>query len=404
VNGRELYQTIYEGWKPDRLPIQGLWPWEETLERWHAEGLEPGRDPHEVLGLVGDDVLPLPLDLTMVPRFPIRVLEKDERHVTLVDEFGVTKKLLRHDFDATSGKMTNAGLASSMSLWLDFPVKDLATWKTTCEERFQPTLMGRVPESWDEHKSEFMRLSETRWVSYFCFPFLGFFGPLRRLMGLERLVLAMAGDDPDLIDTMVAGLADFWLAAFDQMLADVRLDEVTFFEDIASSRAPLISPDMFQRFLAPGYRKVIGGLREMGVQHFFIDSDGDIRPLIPDFLACGITGVGPIEVNAGMNVAQLRSDFHALILNGGIDKRALARGPAAIEAELARYFAVAWRAGRCTPRLDHGAPPDVSWSNAMYFARRYLEYCRAQPARIDTPRPWSGFLADRMGSFYGDPQ
>lgn len=402
MNGRELYPTIYEGGKPDRLPIQGLWPWGETLERWYIEGLEPRKDPHEVLGLVNDDVLPFPLDLTMVPRFPIQVLVKDERHVTLVDEFGVTKKLLRHDFEATSGKMSDAGLTSSMSLWLDFPVKDLVTWKTIYEERFQPALTGRVPENWDEHKSEFTQLSETRWVSYFCFPFFGLFGPLRQLMGFERLLFAMAGDDPDLIDTMIADLTDFWLTVFDQMLTDVHLDEVTFFEDIASTRAPLISPEMFRRFLAPGYREVIGGLREMGVRYFFVDSDGDIRRLIPEFLACGIIGVVPLEVSAGMDVAQLRSDFPTLILNGGIDKRALTKEPAAIEAELARYFGVAWQAGRCTPRIDHGAPPDISWSNAKYFAQRYLECCRAQPIRIDEPRPWSGFLADRMGSFYGD--
>jgi len=79
MNGRDLYRTICEGEKPDRLPIQGLWPWAETLERWYGEGLEPGKDPHEVLGLISDDVLSLPLDLNMVPRFPIRVLEKDER-------------------------------------------------------------------------------------------------------------------------------------------------------------------------------------------------------------------------------------------------------------------------------------------------------------------------------------
>ena len=401
MNGRQVFHAIYEGHKPDRLPVQGLWPWAETVQRWRSEGLEAGKDPHEVLGLVSDDGLPLPLDLNMVPRFPIQVLSQDEQYVILVDEYGVTKKLLRQDFDATRGSMADAGLTSSMALWLDYPVKDLSTWKTIYEERFRPVLGERIPPNWADCRTEFARLSETRWVSFFCFPLFGFFGPLRQLLGFESLMFAMAGDNLALVDTIVADLSDFWLDVFSQMLADVRLDEVTFFEDMASTRAPLIGPAMFRRFLTTSYRKVIGGLREMGVRYFSIDSDGDIRPLIPELLACGITGIGPVEVNAGLDVSQLRSNFPTLILNGGIDKRVLTQSPAAIDIELARYFAIAWERGRCTPRIDHAAPPDISWSNAQHFARRYLDYCKAQPMQIGSPRPWSSFLVERLGSFDG---
>jgi hypothetical protein len=401
MNGREVFEAIYAGEQPDRLPVQGLWPWAETIERWHGEGLEIGKDPHEALGLVADDALPLPLDLTMVPRFSIHVLEKDERYVTLVDEFGVTKKLLRQDYDATQGAMAEAGLTSSMALWLNFPVRDERSWKQLYEERFRPTLVERVPPGWARHKSEFVRLAETRWVSYFCFPLFGLFGPLRQLMGFEPLLLNMAGDDPGLIDVIIDDLADFWLEVFAKVLVDVRLDEVTFFEDMASSRGPLIGPAMFRRFLAPGYCKVIGGLRDMGVRHFSIDSDGDLRPLLSDLMASGITGVGPVEVTAGMDVRSLRVEHPLLVLNGGIDKRALSQGPKAIDAELMRYFSVAWDMGRCTPRVDHSAPPDVSWSNAQYFARRILEHSHSEPAPPEAERPWTDFLVERLGSFYG---
>ncbi len=289
-----------------------------------------------------------------------------------------------------------------MSLWLDHPVKDLATWKIIYEERFQTRLADRIPSHWKAWKAEFNRQSNTRWISYFCFPFFGLFGPLRQLMGFEPLCFAMAGDDPGLIHTMISDLTDFWLAVFDEMLGDVRLDEVTFFEDIASTQSPLISPAMFEQFLAPGYKKIIGGLRELGVRYFFIDSDGNLTRLIPDLLSCGITGIVPIEVSAGMDVAILRLDFPALILNGGIDKRALKGGPKAIELELSRYFSVAWSSGRCVPRLDHGAPPDISWENAQYFAQRYLDYCKSETALINQSRPWMPFLRERLGSFYGD--
>ena len=116
-------------------------------------------------------------------------------------------------------------------------------------------------------------------------------------------------------------------------------------------------------------------LRWMGVQQFFIDSDGNAAGMIPEFVACGVTGVHPCEVNAGMDVGALREAFPALNLNGGIDKRALAQGREAIDAELERCFRVAWSKGRYTPALDHGAPPDISWDNVRYYADRYREHC-----------------------------
>jgi len=380
MNGRELFTAIYAGDIPDRLPIQGLWPWADTVARWQMEGLEFGKDPHEVLGLVNDDILEIPLDLNMLPTFSVSILDEDERYITLVDEYGITKKMLLGDFNATHGYMKVAGVTSAMSLWIDFPVKDIESWKKILYERFQPQISKRFPLDWSVQQTDFIEKSKSRWITFSCFPLFGFFGPLRQLMGSEYLLFAMAGDNPSLIDTIINDLTDFWLDIFNQILNDVRLDEVVFFEDMASTQAPLIGPGMFRRFLSPGIKKIVGGLREMGVQQFFIDSDGDIRRLIPDFLASGITGILPIQVSANMDIGNLRKEYPTLNLNGGIDKRALAQGPDAINDELARWFGVAWKTGRCIPRIDHGAPSDISWSNIQHFAKRYLDWCTIKPS------------------------
>ena len=375
MNGRELYEAIYSGERTDRLPIRPLGLWQETLERWRTEGLGEEADPNTALGLTSDDTLALPLDLNMLPQFPIRVLEQDAKYVTLVDEFGVTKKMLRKDYERSEGHKARAGLMSAMSHWLDFPVTDLRTWKQIYEERFQPRVPQRLPGNWADDQPTFVSLSETRWVTFFCFPLVGLFGPLRELMGLPRLLYTMF-DDPGLLHTMIADLTDFWLAVFAVVLAEVRLDQVTFFEDMCATKAPLISPAAFHEFQAPGYRKIIRGLRDLGVRHFFVDSDGNANLLIPEFLACGLTGIHPCEVQADMDVARLRAVYPQLNLNCGIDKRALAQGPKEIEDELRRCMAVAWHQGRYTPALDHGAPPDISWANAQHYARLYRQWCR----------------------------
>ena len=59
------------------------------------------------------------------------------------------------------------------------------------------------------------------------------------------------------------------------LLPEVRLDQITCFEDMCATKAPLISPAMFREFIAPGYRKYLGGLKDMGVEQLFMDTDGD---------------------------------------------------------------------------------------------------------------------------------
>ena len=375
MNGRELLTAIYAQEEFDRLPVQGVGPWAEALERWHREGLDSKTDCNVALGLAGaDDFLGVPLNVAMVPLFDIRILSEDREFVTLVDEFGVTKKMLRRDFDYSSGRMSMAGTTSSMSHWIDFPVKDVPSWKRIYEERFRADLTGRVPADWSVTKADFRAKARTRWVSYFSFPFGGLFSAARQLMGLEGTIFAMA-DNPGLIRTMMTDLCDFYVACYAGVLAAVPLDGITFFEDMCATKAPLISPAMFREFYAPAYRRLVGALRDMGVRELLIDTDGNAELMIPEFLACGLTGVSPCEVNADMQVDKLRARFPTLAFWGGIDKRAVALGPAATEAELERRFRFAWKHGRYLPSLDHGAPPDISWANMQYYARRYKAWC-----------------------------
>lgn len=376
MDGRNVIGAIFAGEKPDRLPLPGIGPWGETLVRWRGEGLGEAEDFYRAIGLEWTDRASIPLNLNMVPTFEVKILSKDERYVTLRDEYGVTKKMLRDDFDRSQGLKGNAGAMSGMSQWLDFPVKDLRTWKEIYESRFRSdNLAARLPEDWlTGGRERQIELARTRWVEYFVFPLVGFFGPIREMMGLEGLIFAMA-DDPQLVHVIVRDLGTYWLECFSQVLRDgVRLDMFCFFEDMCATKGPLIGPEMFREFIAPGYKRVIGGLREMGVKQFFTDSDGNLRPLLDELVACGITSIGPCEVNSGMEADQLRRDWPTLTLQGGIDKRAMTKGLAEIDAEVEKRYRTAWQLGRYLPTPDHGIPPDVSWRNICHFARRAKEW------------------------------
>jgi len=81
----------------------------------------------------------------------------------------------------------------------------------------------------------------------------------------------------------------------------------------------------------------------------------------------GVTGMAPMEVVA------LREAFPRLQLWGGIDKRKIAAGKAAIDRELASKGPAVLGAGGYIPCYDRGVPPDMSWEDFSYYRERLTE-------------------------------
>ena len=72
-------------------------------------------------------------------------------------------------------------------------------------------------------------------------------------------------------------------------------------------------------------------LRSQGIRHIGLDSDGNISELIPVWIDAGLTHLLPFEVQSGMDVLEVRKKYgKSLAMIGGIDKRVLKHGTAAI--------------------------------------------------------------------------
>ncbi len=70
---------------------------------------------------------------------------------------------------------------------------------------------------------------------------------------------------------------------------------------------------------------------------------------------------------AGNDIVDFRTRFgRRMAFRGGIDKRAMANGGAAIEAEIARVRPVI-DSGGYIPGCDHGVPSDVSWPDYVRY-------------------------------------
>jgi uroporphyrinogen decarboxylase len=94
------------------------------------------------------------------------------------------------------------------------------------------------------------------------------------------------------------------------------------------------------------------------------------------WLDAGLNFLYPFEVQAGMDVLEVRRRYgRELRIWGGVDKRALARGPAAIDAELERVRPLMAEGGYI-PHTDHTCPPDISFADFCYYVNRLNQVSR----------------------------
>jgi uroporphyrinogen decarboxylase len=142
---------------------------------------------------------------------------------------------------------------------------------------------------------------------------------------------------------------------------------IHLWEDMCGKQGPLISPAHWREFMAPHYRRIRAFADAHGIPVVSVDTDGQPDLIVPPMLEAGVNLLFPMESAAGADVNVFRKKYPGLALMGGFDKRALALGPAAIDAELER-IRPAWESGRYIPDLDHHIPPDVSWANFQHYA------------------------------------
>ena len=337
----------------DRCPLWEWGPWGPTLKRWQAEGMEGEHAPAYA------ECDPRPscgVNFGMVPAFEKVILEQTDDRVLYIDERGVKQAEL-HDRQ------------QSMPHWLDFPLKTRADWRDM-RKRYDPASPQRYPKDLKERVDRWhadglpVAIGQQRDLS--------FFGAIRGWMGAQGAMVAFY-DQPALVGEMMEFLADFHVEVLRRALDQAPVDYVVCWEDMAYKTASLISPKMFREYVLPGYKRLADCVRSRGIDVIFVDSDGNVEELIPLWLEAGVNGVYPMEVQAGMDVVDLRKRYgNDLLMMGGLDKRVLAWGKAKIDAEVERKLPVAAQGGYI-PTIDHSLPPDIPYANFLYYWQRKKE-------------------------------
>jgi uroporphyrinogen decarboxylase len=188
-------------------------------------------------------------------------------------------------------------------------------------------------------------------------------------MGMEKLSFAFY-DYPGMVRDMVTHWAELCARQIEQLPEDIPIDQVNWWEDMASKNGPLVSPELFREVLQPGYHRVMGAAQARGCVLGQVDCDGNPYRIVGNWLQEGVNIMFPIEIGAGSDPAMWREEFgQNVLLRGGINKRAVAEGGSAIDAELERVRPLLEQGG-CIPHLDHLVPPDVSYDNYCTYLEK----------------------------------
>jgi hypothetical protein len=199
----------------------------------------------------------------------------------------------------------------------------------------------------------------------------GFFWFPRTLMGFEKLMYAYA-DQPDLLHQINRDLLEFNLRLFDQIARMCVPTFMTIAEDMSYNHGPMISERTFDQFVAPYYRQLMPRLQERGIP-LLMDTDGDVTLLVPWLQKLGVRGVLPLERQAGVDGMTLRQRFPDLCMVGHFDKMTMNRGEAAMRAEFERLLPL-MRSGGFIPSVDHQTPPGVSLEQYRSYLGLLHEY------------------------------
>jgi len=264
---------------------------------------------------------------------------------------------------------------ATLPLPLDYPVKTMDDWLAMKGE-FEFTDQ-RLGEDWRKTADDYRQAGRAVMVDM-----PGAFAAPRELMGDEAVCLAYY-DQPGLLADMIDTFCRTTCRVLDVVTREVQVDILFVHEDMAGKSGPLAGPAHVRELFAPYYRKVWEMLSARGARLFEQDSDGDMRPVVGEFLDAGINVMYPCEPAAGMDIVKLREQYgRRLAFSGGIDKHVLRRSRDQIVAELEYKIPPMVATGGCVLGLDHRIPNGTPLDNYRFYIAKAWEIINREAAKL----------------------
>lgn len=356
---RECFNRVIRFQHADYIPNFDFGPMNgRVLEDWRAQGFPADADFSRYFHLDKSEENAWSINFGPIPGVPNQgVIYEDEERVIRRDVWGNESASFKRE-DMADGAFHR--------------LKNGITCREDWEKlkgHFRADDPKRYPDHWDEDNWE---QRKARWAKR-DYPLIqhapSMVGGFKEIFGFENYAFLLY-DDRELVEEMMETITQLALDILGRAFTEVDFDVMHFWEDIAYNNGPILSPALFDELAVPRYKRLTSFFHGYGGEIVSVDSDGDIRQLIPGWLRGGVNHFWPMEANAGMDVVALRKEYgHAFSMRGGFSKFALLRGKDAIDRELGRIAPVV-QDGGYIPSLDHGIPYGVRLDDYCYYSEQ----------------------------------
>ena len=165
-------------------------------------------------------------------------------------------------------------------------------------------------------------------------------------------------------------------------LAEAGADFLHLVNDVAFNGGPFISPRQFREFITPYLARQVAHLRRLGVIPF-VHTDGNILPILDDYLSLGAACFQSVDPMAGMDIAEVKRRCHGrLALMGNVQCSLLQDGPPqAIRASALYCLEHASPGGGYIFGTSNTVFPGMPLENYEYMLEVYREFCRRRRPR-----------------------
>ncbi|GAB4446886.1 MAG: uroporphyrinogen decarboxylase family protein [Anaerolineae bacterium] len=212
-------------------------------------------------------------------------------------------------------------------------------------------------------------------------PFAGLFEMSQRIVGMENALMFMALK-PEVMQAVFEKLLELKLAIWEMALPELgdQLDIISYADDYGTQVSQLISPAMWREQIKPLLNTLFTRIKHLapGVKLFF-HSDGNIRPILPDFIELGVDILNPVQTTAtGMEPVALKRDFgrELVFWGGGVDTQGILPNgtPQQVKDDVRRNLDALAPGGGYVFNTVHNIQADVPPQNIIAMWEALREY------------------------------
>ena len=364
MTNRERAMAILHFQPADRMPAVHFGYWRELLYEWADQGKitrEMAQGWH--------DSGPMDKELDKILGWDFNWAHASGARMGLSPAFET--KILETLPDGTERFLNGSGIIQKRKPGIaSIPSEDDYLLKD--REAFETLFLPKMQFTPDRVNTEyFRRFNETRDpdvpVGISLGSVLGQIRDMTSVLGMSYLIY---DEDETLFADIVDAYAEMQYQCVKAVLeTGAKFDFGHFWEDVCFKGGPLISPELFDELCGKHYKKRTDLCRQYGIDIVSLDCDGVTEKLLPTWYNNGVNTMFPIEVGVwGDQFEPARKKYgNGMLGVGGMDKTALRKDKAAVDAEIERMKRLA-ALGGFIPCPDHRLMPGTKFELVQYYA------------------------------------